>query len=110
MNLNYNSFAALFCYLIAFALLPFAVHAKIVMLDMIIPQGGVAYEADGGFITPDMIVAVPLSADQNLSNMLDNNQNTYYQPAAGSNGTTIGSDVLLDFVFHRFLIMLQFKA
>lgn len=75
------------------------VHAQSVTLDMVIPVGGVAHEADGGFTLPMTIMGTPLSTDQDLSNMLDNNPSTFYQPAAGSNGSSIGSDVLLDFTF-----------
>ena len=41
----------------------------------------------------------PLSTDQNLVNLLDNDPNTFFQPTAGSNAPTIGSDVLLRFEF-----------
>lgn len=74
-------------------------EAQSVTLDMVVPVGGIAYEADGGFVLPSIIMGTALSTDQDLSNLLDNNPSTFYQPAAGSNGSTIGSDVLLDFEF-----------
>jgi len=80
-------------------ILPNLGFAATVTLDMVIPVGGIAHSADGGFATPDSIMGLPLSTDQNLTNLLDNNPNTFYQPAAGSNGPAIGSDVLLDFEF-----------
>ena len=89
------------CYfLIAAALmLPNLGFAATVTLDMVIPVGEIAYSADGSFATPDSIMSLPLSADQNLTNLLDNNPNSFYQPTAGSNPGAIGSDVLLDFDF-----------
>ncbi len=89
------------CYfLIAAALmLPNLGFAATVTIDMVVPVDGIAHIADGGFVTPNFISVNPLSTDQNLTNLLDNNPNTFYQPAAGSNPGAIGSDVLLDFDF-----------
>lgn len=80
-------------------LLPIYSNAETVTLDMVIPVEGIAHHADGGFTLPVTIMGTPLSTDQNLTNLLDNNPGTFYQPAAGSNGNSIGSDVLLDFEF-----------
>ncbi len=80
-------------------LFPIYSNAETVTLDMVIPVGGVAHEADGGFTLPITIMGTALSTDQDLTNLLDNNPSAFYQPAAGSNGNAIGSDVLLDFEF-----------
>ena len=94
------------CYLLipAAFLLPNLGFSATVTIDMEVPVGGIAHIADGGFVTPDVISASTLSTDQNLTNLLDNNPNTFYQPAAGSNPGAIGSDVLLDFDFQRIFV------
>jgi hypothetical protein len=68
-------------------------------VDMVPPVSGVAHITTPGVGTPNTIMGNPLSTDQNLANLLDNNQNTFYQPTAGSNAPQIGSDVLLRFEF-----------
>ncbi|GJM14781.1 MAG: hypothetical protein DHS20C13_01080 [Thermodesulfobacteriota bacterium] len=89
------------CYFLIAAsfMLPNLGFAATVTIDMEVPFDGIAHIADGGFVTPDVISSSLLSTDQNLTNLLDNNPNTFYQPAAGSNPGAIGSDVLLDFDF-----------
>ncbi|MEM7007702.1 MAG: hypothetical protein AAF462_01040 [Thermodesulfobacteriota bacterium] len=87
------------CFFFLILALPNLSIGKIVSVDMIPPSDGIAHRADGGFTTPQAIMTTPLSSDQNLANLLDNNPNTFYQPSAGSNPGSIGSDVLLNFDF-----------
>jgi len=73
--------------------------AATVTLEMVPPVSGVAHLATPGVPTPITIENSPLSTDQNLANLLDNDPNTFYQPTAGSNAPAMGSDVLLRFEF-----------
>lgn len=99
MMVYYNLASRIGIYFFFILLLPIYSNAETVTLDMVIPVDGVAHEADGGFTLPIAIMGTALSTDQDLTNLLDNNPSTFYQPAAGSNGNAIGSDVLLDFEF-----------
>jgi len=73
--------------------------AKTIALEMVPPVDGVAHISPAPALTPEMIMDAPFSTDQNLANLLNNNPNTFYQPTAGSNAPSIGSDVLLRFEF-----------
>jgi hypothetical protein len=66
---------------------------------MVPPVSGVAHISTPGVPPPITIENSPLSTDQNLANLLDNDPNTFYQPTAGSNAPAVGSDVLLRFEF-----------
>jgi len=68
-------------------------------LEMVPPVSAVAHIQIPGVPPPITIENSPLSTDQNLANLLDNDPNTFYQPTAGSNAPAIGSDVLLRFEF-----------
>ena len=97
-----NNFIVRFGLSLSFLLIfiiPNLSNAETINLEMVPPVSGVAYVSGGGFSTPDQIMNRPLSGDQNLANLLDNNPNTFYQPTAGSNGPIVGSDVLLRFEF-----------
>jgi len=74
-------------------------YAARVTINMAVPVSGVAHIQIIGVPTPITIENSPLSTDQNLANLLENDPNTFYQPTAGSNASAIGSDVLLDFEF-----------
>ena len=85
--------------LVLLFVLPDLSLAKTYTLDMVPPVSGVAHINTPFVPTPDVLMDAPLSDDQNLSNLFDNSQNTFYQPSAGSNAPQIGSDVLLRFEF-----------
>ena len=68
-------------------------------LEMVPPVSAVAHIQIPGVPPPITIENSPLSTDQNLANLLDNDPNTFYQPTAGSNAPAVGSDVLLRFEF-----------
>lgn len=80
-------------------LLPIIAAAEVVVIENVPPTDGVAYITPGDISTPDIIINKSMSGDQNLVSLLDNNGDTFYQPAAGSNAPSIGSDILLDFDF-----------
>jgi len=96
LNLGLNIF--IFALVLMFSVLS---YAATVTIDMAVPVSGVAHTTIGGPVLspPITIVNSPLSTDQNLANLLDNDPNTFYQPTAGSNAPTIGSNVILDFEF-----------
>lgn len=93
-NLGLNIF--IFALVLMFSVLSYAATET---LEMVPPVSGVAHLTTPVVPTPITIENSPLSTDQNLANLLDNDPNTFYQPTAGSNAPTIGSDVLLRFEF-----------
>lgn len=93
-NLGLNIF--IFALVLVFSVLS---YAATVTIDMAVPVSGVAHIQIPGVPTPITIENSPLSTDQNLANLLDNDPNTFYQPTAGSNAPAMGSDVLLRFEF-----------
>ncbi|MEE8044497.1 MAG: hypothetical protein V3T32_05150 [Thermodesulfobacteriota bacterium] len=93
-NLGLNIF--IFALVLMFSVLSYAATET---LETVPPVSGVAHLTTPGVPTPITIENSPLSTDQNLANLLDNDPNTFYQPTAGSNASAIGSDVLLRFEF-----------
>ena len=61
-------------------IIPGLSFAETFNLEMVPPVDGVAHISSPGVLTPDVIMNVPLSGDQKLGNLLDNNPNTFYQP------------------------------
>ncbi|MCK5710306.1 MAG: hypothetical protein KAI07_07180, partial [Deltaproteobacteria bacterium] len=60
---------------------------------MVPPVSESAHSANGAVLIPVGILVAPLLMDQDLSNLMDGDQSTFYQPPDEPNNPTIGSDV-----------------
>ncbi len=66
---------------------------------MVPPVSESTHSANGAVLIPVGILVAPLLMDQDLSNLMDGDQSTFYQPPDEPNNRTIGSDVILNFEF-----------